>query len=1164
MSTPDTSSDRPAWVNSQIKAFTGWVNAHLMRCDSALKIDSVMTDLSDGVRLLQLLELLEGVSLGKYNNPAKLKFHKMENISMALDFLRSHDFNLVGIKSLALVEMIDEKSQLGLIWMLILRYQIIKNLLGSSDSASGASGNTSSSPATADQKVASSGGASNALLEWCKHKIASHARSEEFGANIKNFTTSFQDGKAFALLTDACAPGAVDFSQVTDDAASTLQHAFDAAESKLSIPQLLDAGSIVSDGVDKQSAMTYISFFQECDNVHHADDDHDQVAIQDSKHVEVCADSELAEVADDNGVLIPALQESDSIVVIVVDSDDNVVEWNNAAQHLTGYPRDLVIGTPFPPMLHTAVSQSAFTEQCDVCRTKGGGTQPIVCALIGQDEALLQMKLSLCSWKSGAGHVLVIATPLPEATVEVRGASAILDAVDASYVVIGVDSKNNNAVVSWNDVAHRISGISADDAHGRPFVSDFVAESKEAPGQLAFAIKLAGNESSSDPPSSVAAVETLLRGVHGHSAHVSFTPCKSTNPDLGDVILVGTDNTLNRAHAAKHRMHKLVQDLAATQPLSLVWITKGSGEIVAWSDSCVQQSGYTIEDMTADGVTLFEHDVLSPKDRSTVKAHVAALFSAANSDVDALHVDLQRNPESKQHTECVAIPLVIKHALIDLDETDQPMVLYIGLAQDTWQPATCRCATFRVTPAGSIAQWSEAAESLTSTSAKDALDEPWASIIASSDDSDAKSRGKLQHNLHDAISDIDRAIQQASSGDASRRPEPIARELVSQSGVFLRVIVGSGMSLRQPDGSVQSIACSMHVIDEHAQDRKKLFNAEQQIASLKSDVSERDGALAEMKASIAGDQSNLQDTIDRQAEELAALKKQLSQSQAANTEAEASLQAASNRVKEQQAQLDSANANVLEAEQQIDLLQTELESEMEKSTEQLAAYADRLAITEEELEQFRQAEVEQKRASAKLRRLKHTPLQTETAASTEDFYRSRFGFDSNKHYSHLAAPPQSYNPTSRPSVQAAYAPILPDPEPRRSISMAKPPHLDHRRGRDSGNSDHAAEIEITVPAMLEQFLKMNGTLPVSIKASEKPNIYYFGTRRIHLVIINGRLFVRVGGGFMTMDEFCNQYGEAEAAKVKRTMQNATSGRGDGYVHTSTNARRTGSARRSRK
>jgi Growth-Arrest-Specific Protein 2 Domain len=45
--------------------------------------------------------------------------------------------------------------------------------------------------------------------------------------------------------------------------------------------------------------------------------------------------------------------------------------------------------------------------------------------------------------------------------------------------------------------------------------------------------------------------------------------------------------------------------------------------------------------------------------------------------------------------------------------------------------------------------------------------------------------------------------------------------------------------------------------------------------------------------------------------------------------------------------------------------------------------------------------------------------------------------------------------------------------------------------------------------------------------------YMFGTKKIFAKILNSKLVVRVGGGFMGIDEFINTYGESELLKMKR-------------------------------
>lgn len=45
-----------------------------------------------------------------------------------------------------------------------------------------------------------------------------------------------------------------------------------------------------------------------------------------------------------------------------------------------------------------------------------------------------------------------------------------------------------------------------------------------------------------------------------------------------------------------------------------------------------------------------------------------------------------------------------------------------------------------------------------------------------------------------------------------------------------------------------------------------------------------------------------------------------------------------------------------------------------------------------------------------------------------------------------------------------------------------------------------------------------------------PGKYMFGTKKIMAKIINGKLVIRVGGGYMNADEFIEQYGRMEVIK----------------------------------
>lgn len=50
---------------------------------------------------------------------------------------------------------------------------------------------------------------------------------------------------------------------------------------------------------------------------------------------------------------------------------------------------------------------------------------------------------------------------------------------------------------------------------------------------------------------------------------------------------------------------------------------------------------------------------------------------------------------------------------------------------------------------------------------------------------------------------------------------------------------------------------------------------------------------------------------------------------------------------------------------------------------------------------------------------------------------------------------------------------------------------------------------------------------------ESPGIYFFGLKKVIMKLENNQILVRVGGGYMAIDEFINQFGPGEADKMQR-------------------------------
>jgi hypothetical protein len=62
--------------------------------------------------------------------------------------------------------------------------------------------------------------------------------------------------------------------------------------------------------------------------------------------------------------------------------------------------------------------------------------------------------------------------------------------------------------------------------------------------------------------------------------------------------------------------------------------------------------------------------------------------------------------------------------------------------------------------------------------------------------------------------------------------------------------------------------------------------------------------------------------------------------------------------------------------------------------------------------------------------------------------------------------------------------------------------------------------------------------PVPVKRTGQSH-YMFGTKKVSAKIINGRLVIRVGGGYMGIEEFMMYYGQQELQKIHKEEQAAT-------------------------
>ncbi|XP_071507587.1 filamin-A-like [Diadema antillarum] len=224
------------WKRIQQNTFTRWCNEHLKTVDDlGLFIYNLETDLCDGLLLLTLLEVLAKKEISRFNKSPTFRPQKIENCAIALKFIEDQKIKLVNIDASDILKG-NLKLILGLIWTLILKYQISLPMMGDSGEDKGIT-----------PKVA--------LLNWVKSKISSKP--------LQNFHKDWNNGLALGALVDAVAPGLCPDWQKWDPG-NKLQNATEAmklAESWLGVPQVITPEEITNPNVDELSVMTYVSYF---------------------------------------------------------------------------------------------------------------------------------------------------------------------------------------------------------------------------------------------------------------------------------------------------------------------------------------------------------------------------------------------------------------------------------------------------------------------------------------------------------------------------------------------------------------------------------------------------------------------------------------------------------------------------------------------------------------------------------------------------------------------------------------------------------------------------------------------------------------------------------------------------------------------------------------
>ncbi|KAF1434064.1 Dystonin, partial [Spheniscus mendiculus] len=193
-------------------------------------VNDLYEDLRDGHNLISLLEVLSGDTLPR--EKGRMRFHRLQNVQIALDYLKKRQVKLVNIRNDDITDG-NPKLTLGLIWTIILHFQISDiHVTGESEDMS----------------------AKERLLLWSQQTAEGYA-----GIRCENFTTCWRDGRLFNAIIHKYRPDLIDMNTVAVQSnLANLEHAFFVAE-KLGVARLLDPEDVDVSSPDEKSVITYVS-----------------------------------------------------------------------------------------------------------------------------------------------------------------------------------------------------------------------------------------------------------------------------------------------------------------------------------------------------------------------------------------------------------------------------------------------------------------------------------------------------------------------------------------------------------------------------------------------------------------------------------------------------------------------------------------------------------------------------------------------------------------------------------------------------------------------------------------------------------------------------------------------------------------------------------------
>ena len=234
-----TSKVNTEWIPQQIKVFSRWVSSHLSEGNSDVQVNDITKDLSNGVALIELAEILTGKEAPNNwaHNPKHIA-QMVTNSDMAIDMFTKDGVQFVGISGKDIHDS-KEKLVLGLVWTLILRYSIGQSIIN--DNKVNTTSTTSSTALLKNNK--------DALMQWAIDRTENYP-------NINNFQP--YDLSMCALL-DSYVPDKINYYSLDTKNSEHNAELATRVMKELGIPVFLDSDDLQETTVDEKALLTQLS-----------------------------------------------------------------------------------------------------------------------------------------------------------------------------------------------------------------------------------------------------------------------------------------------------------------------------------------------------------------------------------------------------------------------------------------------------------------------------------------------------------------------------------------------------------------------------------------------------------------------------------------------------------------------------------------------------------------------------------------------------------------------------------------------------------------------------------------------------------------------------------------------------------------------------------------